>query len=84
MTAMFATFALVFLRAIQQQNVIHGHYVAAAITSFTMAAAEVAVVLQVVARTWSAVPWIGAGGALGVTAAMAAHRAITGIWMARK
>lgn len=34
-----ATFSLVFLRAIQQQNVIGGHYLAATFTSFAMAAA---------------------------------------------
>ena len=69
-----ATFALVFLRAIQQQNVIHGHYIAAALTSFAIAAAEVALLLQIVEHTWDTVPWIGLGGAIGVTAAMAAHR----------
>lgn len=73
-----ATFSLVFLRAIQQQNVIGGHYLAATLTSFAMAGAEVAMVLQVVAHTWAAVPWIGAGGALGVTAAMGAHRRLIG------
>ena len=72
--ATIATFCLVFLRALQQQNVIGGHYIAASVTSFAMAAAEVAMVLQVVEHTWSAVPWIGAGGALGVTIAMFTHR----------
>lgn len=76
MTAAFASFGLVFLRAIQQQNVIHGHYWLAAITSFAIAIAEVAVVLAVVMHTWDAVPWIGLGGAFGVTAAMATHRHI--------
>ena len=76
MMAMFASFGLVFLRAIQQQNVIHGHYWLAACTSFAIAIAEVAVVLAVVHYTWSAVPWIGAGGAAGVTLAMLTHRHI--------
>lgn len=74
MIAAAATFCLVFLRAIQQQNVIGGHYTAAAITSFGMAVAEVALVLQVVANSWQAVPWLGIGGALGVTTAMFTHR----------
>ena len=74
--AMIATAGLVFLRAMQQQNVIHGHYWAAAATSYLMAAAEVAVVLSVVANGWAAVPWIGTGGAVGVTAAMFVHRRI--------
>lgn len=76
MNAAFASFMLVYLRAIQQQNVIHGHYWLAALTSFVIAIAEVAVVLAVVAHTWAAVPWIGLGGAIGVTAAMASHRYI--------
>lgn len=71
-----ATFALVFLRAVQQMNVIGGHYIAAALTSFAMAAAEVALMLQVIQHTWSTVPWIGLGGAIGVTVAMATHRII--------
>ena len=74
MTALIATFGLVYLRAIQQQNVIHGHYWFAAATSYAMALAEVAMVLVVVETGWPAVPWVGTGGALGVTAAMASHR----------
>ena len=72
--AMLATLTLVFLRAMQQQNVIGGHYLAAAFTSYLMAGAEVGVVLSVVSYGWDAVPWLGTGGAVGVTAAMAAHR----------
>ena len=69
-----ATFALVFLRAIQQQNVIHGQYMLAAITPFAIAVAEVASVVWVVQTGWAAVPWVGMGGALGVTSAMFLHR----------
>ena len=75
-SATIATASLVFLRAIQQQNVIGGHYVAAAITSYLMAGAEIGVVLAVVGYGWSAVPWIGTGGAAGVTAAMVVHRRV--------
>jgi hypothetical protein len=71
-----ATFALVFLRAIQQQNVIHGHYVLASITPFAIAASEVAFVLWVVDIGWPSVPWVGLGGALGVTSAMFIHRRV--------
>jgi len=71
---LFATFALVFLRAIQQQNVIHGHYVMAALTPYALAVAEVASVLWVVSTGWASVPWVGTGGALGVVSAMAVHR----------
>lgn len=74
MKIMLATFALVFLRGIQQQNVIHGNYVTAAITPYFIAIAEVASVLWVVSTGWSAVPWVGTGGAMGVTSAMLLHR----------
>ena len=47
-----------------------------ALTSFAIAAAEVALMLQIIEHTWSAAPWIGLGGALGVTVAMATHRKI--------
>jgi hypothetical protein len=74
MKLLIATFALVFLRAIQQQNVIHGHYVMAALTPYALAVAEVASVLWVVSTGWAAVPWVGTGGALGVVSAMVVHR----------
>jgi len=69
-----ATFALVFLRAMQQQHVIGGHYIAAALTPFAIACAEVASVLYVVSIGWPAVPFVGAGGACGVTLAMYVYR----------
>jgi hypothetical protein len=75
MLAIFlASFVLVFLRGMQQQHVIGGHYLAAAITPFAIAAAEVASVLFVVQTGWPAVPYVGAGGACGVCLAMAIYR----------
>lgn len=74
MMLFISTFALVFLRAIQQQNVIHGHYLSAALTPFAIACAEVATVIWVVKTGWPSIPWVGAGGALGVTAGMYCHR----------
>ena len=74
MSAALASFALVFLRAVQQLNVIHHRVSWAIVTSFAIAFAEVAVVLIVVDRGWTAAPWVGAGGAVGVTSAMALHR----------
>jgi hypothetical protein len=73
-TLTIATFALVFLRAWQQQNVIHGWYIWAAVTSYALALADVLVLLGVVHHGLPAVPWVGTGGALGVTAAMFLHR----------
>lgn len=69
-----SSFALVFLRALQQQNVVHGQYVYAALTPYFMAAADVASVLLVVHNGWASIPWVGTGGALGVTTAMYTHR----------
>ncbi len=74
MNAMIASFFIVFLRAIQQKNVIHDRFKMAAITSYLIAIAEVAVVLIVVNTGWPAVPWVGTGGALGVTLAMYSNR----------
>lgn len=74
MKLLVATFVLVFLRALQQQNVIHGHYVWAVFTAYGIAIGEVAVVLWVVYTGWAAIAWTGTGGALGVVAAMWMHR----------
>jgi len=69
-----ATFALVFLRAWQQQNVIHGWYAWAAVTSYGIAIADVSVVIGVVNNGLNAALWVGTGGALGVTTAMMLHK----------
>lgn len=71
-----ATFALVFLRGLQQQNVIHGNYLAAAVTPFAIAVAEVASVVWVVQTGWAAVPYVGLGGSLGIVCAMLLHRRV--------
>ena len=73
LSTMAASFMLVFLRAIQQQNVIHAWYWPAVATSYGIAVAEVAVVLFVVKAGWDAVLWVGTGGAIGVTSAMLMH-----------
>ena len=73
-TIFFATFGLVFLRGIQQQNVIHGHYIAAALTPYLIAIGEVASVLFVVDMGWPAIPFVGTGGAAGITLSMLLHR----------
>lgn len=74
LSAFGGTLLLVFGRAIQQQNVIHGHYLAAAVTSYVIAAGEIAVVGAVVITGWEAWPWIGTGGAVGAMSAMWTHR----------
>jgi len=74
--ALAATALLVFGRAIQQQNVIHGHYVAAALTPYLIAAGEIAVIGAIVVDGWSSWAWIGTGGGIGAVAAMWIHRRI--------
>jgi hypothetical protein len=64
----------VFLRAFQTQNVIGGHFLTAAGTSYLMAVGEVAVVLFVVDEGWASIPWVGTGGAIGVTLSMYIHK----------
>lgn len=74
LTLTLSVACMVFLRAIQQLNVVHHLYLSAAFTSFLIAAAEVSVIIGIVGGGWTAVPWVGAGGAIGVTAAMWAHK----------
>lgn len=69
----FAAFCIVALRAFQQQNVTHCFYVWAVATSYCLAFADIAIVLYVVNTGWAAAPWIGTGGAFGVTFAMFFH-----------
>ena len=76
--ALAATALLVFGRALQQQNVIHGHYLAAALTPSLIAAGEIAVVGAIVVSGWAAWPWISAGGAVGAVGAMWIHRRLRG------
>ena len=71
---MLATFMLVFLKAWQQQNVIHGYYKWAAITSYGLAIAEVLVVVGIVEYGLPSVLYIGTGGAIGVVTAMKLHK----------
>ena len=71
------TLLLVFSRAIQQQNVIGGHYVAAAFTPMLIAAGEIAIVGAIVLDGWQAWPWISAGGGVGAVSAMWLHRTFT-------
>lgn len=74
MEILVATFISVFGRAIQQLNVVGGHFVAAALTPYLIAAGDVAVVLLVVDAGWWSIPWAGTGGALGAVLAMILHR----------
>ncbi len=71
-----ATFVVVFGRAIQQMNVVGGHYLPAALTPYLIAVGEVMAVLLIVDTGWTAIPYVGTGGALGAVSAMWVHRKI--------
>jgi len=75
--ALLATVILVFSRALQQQNVIGGHYIAAGLTPMLIAAGEIGVVGAIVLDGWAAWPWISAGGGIGAVTAMWAYRRAT-------
>lgn len=69
--SMGATFLYVMFRALQQLNVVHGHYIRIIPTSFAMGIGDVVLVLLIV-KTQSL--WMGItngiGGTLGCYAAM--------------
>ena len=71
---LIATFLTVFLLGIQQQNVIHGHYALAALTSFAIATAQFVMIRAVVTGDWYEFIMMGIGGASGVTLSMWTHR----------
>jgi len=74
-----ATFALVFLKAFQQLNVVHHKVWWVLPVSFGMAACEiVSVGLIAVTLDWSLVFPMGLGGGLGCIASMAIHRRVRG------
>jgi len=73
LAAAFAAFCVVALRAFQQQNVVHGYFKWAVVTSYALAFADIAIVLAVVASGWPVAIYIGTGGAFGVTFAMFVH-----------
>jgi len=70
---LFSAILLVFMRGLQQQNVIHRFYWWAVFTSYLIAIGEVAIVYNVAQVGWIAVPWVGTGGAIGITLSMYIH-----------
>lgn len=74
MTIFLATAIRIFLLAAQTQNVVGGYYRWAAATSFLIAVSDVAIILLVLDKGWWSIPYVGAGGALGVTSSMWVHR----------
>lgn len=73
-TLFFSAFFTVFFLATQQQNVIHGHYIAAFFTSFLIGGSQIVLWRFVPDASVSQIVATLAGGPLGVTASMFAHR----------
>lgn len=69
-----SAWAMVFLKALQSQNVIHGHYYAATVVSLLVAVAEVALITNIAARGWESLVPVAVGGVVGVLMAMVFHR----------
>lgn len=69
-----ASFAMVFLKGLQSQNVIHGHYIAATVVSLMVAVAEVALITIVSHSGWDSLAPVATGGTAGVLSAMVFHR----------
>jgi hypothetical protein len=69
-----ASWLLVFLRGIQQQNVIHGKYKLAVITTFGLAIADVLVIYNAALYGIAAIIPIAIGGVCGITLSMYVHR----------
>jgi hypothetical protein len=69
-----AQFTVVFLKAFQQQNVIHENWGLVPFVSMGLATTEVTIVLFVVKTGWHAIPFMGAGAGLGAICAMLVHK----------
>lgn len=70
------SFAGVFLKGFQLQNVMGKHLKSLALTSYLIAAFEVATVSIIVHGGWQVAISAGTGGALGMLASMKAHTVI--------
>lgn len=74
-----AAFITVFSLGFQQQNVVHGHYRAAFITSFLIGGSQIVLWRLVPDASWSQIAATLAGGPFGIVASMVVHRR----WMKR-
>lgn len=79
LTLFAAAFATVFALGFQQQNVVHGHYVAAFLTSFVIGGSQIVLWRFVPDASISQIAATLAGGPVGIVASMGAHRR----WMRR-
>lgn len=73
LTSIFVSFCAVFLKGFQHKNVIGNHQRAVVVTSFAMAAFEVASVNLIMRGGWPIAVTIGTGASLGMIAAIRLH-----------
>ena len=69
-----AAFLTVFSLGFQQQNVVHGHYLAAFLTSFVIGGSQIVLWRYVPDASAGQIAATLMGGPLGIVASMAAHR----------
>lgn len=69
-----AAFFLIFLRGLQQQNVVHGNYKLAVLTAFGLAVADVLVIFNASQYGLASIFPVGVGAACGVTLSMYIHK----------
>lgn len=70
LTQFSVSFAYVFLRGFQTQNVIGGKYLPAFIVCYMMAALEILTVTLIVKAGWASFLPVGTGSALGIVTSM--------------
>jgi len=74
MILFLTTYVGVFLLGFQQQNVQHGHYKMAAITSSAIALTQYLMITNVVSSGWVGVAYMAIGGSMGITSSMYIHK----------
>ncbi len=68
-----AAFVMVFLKGLQTQNVIHRKYLSAAVTSWLMAGADIALISFIVKSGWDMLMPLGIGAMLGILLSIYIH-----------
>lgn len=74
MILFLTTFVGVFLLGFQQQNVQHGQYKLAAVTSSAIALTQYLMVTNVMISGWIGVVYMSVGGSMGITLSMYIHK----------
>lgn len=76
--SVLVSFCAVFLKGFQHKNVIGGHLKTVAVTSYLMAAFDVAAVALIVRGGWGIALTSGTGAALGMLTAIKCHDRLFG------